>query len=186
MLVAWLSHTISPEVRALLPKYKNAKKLWDDVHERFGVVDGSRIQQVKAGLQESRQTEGMSVAIYYGKLCQLWDDLDTLEPIISCDCCVNCTSGTRHSARREFDRLHQFLLGLLPGPYASLRSVILAQTPLPSVARVFHMVSQEERVRGLDRATEPAPKVATFNIQSRRPYESRPPPKDPSLMTRTE
>ncbi|XP_074282689.1 uncharacterized protein LOC141607228 [Silene latifolia] len=52
MLVSWLSHTISPEVRALLPKYKDAKRLWDDLHDRFGVVDGSRIQQIKAALRD--------------------------------------------------------------------------------------------------------------------------------------
>ncbi|XP_074293772.1 uncharacterized protein LOC141620927 [Silene latifolia] len=156
MLVSWLSHTISPEVRALLPKYKNAKRLWDDLHDRFGVVDGSRIQQIKSALRDCRQTEDMTVVVYYGKLCPLWDDLDSHEPIISCTCCDNCTSGTQYAARRDSDRLHQFLLGLLPSPYSSLRSVILAQVPLPSVARAFNMISQEERVRGIDRANDTA------------------------------
>ncbi|XP_074265393.1 uncharacterized protein LOC141587825 [Silene latifolia] len=166
MLVSWLTHTISSEVRALLPKYKNAKRLWDDLHDRFGVVDGSRIQQIKSSLRDCRQTEDISVAVYYGKLCQLWDDLDSHEPIISCNCCDKCTSGTQYAARRDSDRLHQFLLGLLPSPFSSLRSVILAQVPLPSVARAFNMISQEERVRGLDRANDSAAEVSTFNVKA--------------------
>ncbi|XP_074266496.1 uncharacterized protein LOC141589771 [Silene latifolia] len=182
MLVSWLRTTISPEVRLLLPKYENAKRLWDDLHERFGVVDGSRIQQIKARIRDCRQNESMSVAIYYGKLCQLWDDLDQHEPIIDCKCCNSCTSSKQYAARRDSDRLHQFLLGLLPGPYASLRSVILSQNPLPTVAREFHMISQEERVRGIDKANETATEIANFHVNSK----TRPPAKAPSQMNRTE
>ncbi|XP_074301613.1 uncharacterized protein LOC141633015 [Silene latifolia] len=143
MLVSWLSRTISDEVRALLPKFENAKRLWDALHERFAVVDGSRIHQIQAGLRDCHQSEGMSVTVYYGKLCQLWDDLDKHQPIIECKCCSNCTSAKQHLDRRESDRLQQFLLGLLFAPYASLRSIILAQNPLPTVARAYHMVCQE-------------------------------------------
>ncbi|XP_074305376.1 uncharacterized protein LOC141640496 [Silene latifolia] len=158
--------------------------MWDDLHDHFGVVDGSRIQQLKSALRDCRQTEDMSVAVYYGKLCQLWGELDSHEPIITCDCCDKCTSGTQYAARRASDRLHQFLLGLLPTPYSSLRSVILAQVPLPSVARAFNMISQEERVRGIDRTNDTSTDVSTFNVKPR--FDSRQPPKDPSQMTRTE
>ncbi|KAH9608113.1 hypothetical protein KSS87_007313, partial [Heliosperma pusillum] len=70
--------------------------------------------------------------------------------------------------------------------YAALRSVILAQVPLPSVARAFHMVSQEERVRGIDRANESVPEVASFHVQPRPRLDTRTSPKDPSQLTRTE
>ncbi|XP_074284181.1 uncharacterized protein LOC141608736 [Silene latifolia] len=182
MLVSWLSHTITSEVRALLPKFENAKSLWDALHEQFSVVDGSRIQQLKAGLQECRQTDNMSIAVYYGKLCQLWDELDKHQPIIECKCCVSCTSAKHHIERRESDRLHQFLLGLLLTPYSSLRSVILAQTPLPTVAKAFHMLCQEERVRSVDKIPEPISEIASFHVQP----TLHPLNKPPSQMTRTE
>ncbi|XP_074287902.1 uncharacterized protein LOC141613065 [Silene latifolia] len=86
LLVSWLMNTIEPEVKALLPNYENPKLLWDDINDRFSIVDGPRIQQIKSGLHECRQTESMTVAMYYGKLCQLWDELDTFEPIITCQC----------------------------------------------------------------------------------------------------
>ncbi|XP_074306293.1 uncharacterized protein LOC141641533 [Silene latifolia] len=182
MLVSWLSHTITPEVKALLPKFENAKQLWDAIQERFGVVDGSRIQQIIGGLRDCRQTEGMSITVYYGKLCQLWDDLDKHHPIIDCKCCTNCTSAKQQLERRASERLHSFLLGLLPDPYASLRSVILAQTPLPTVARAFLMLCQEERVRGLSTVTDPQPELASFNVTPTNTFLNKP----PSQMTRTE
>ncbi|XP_074295754.1 uncharacterized protein LOC141623554 [Silene latifolia] len=182
MLVSWLSRTISPEVRSLLPKFENAKSLWDALHERFGVVDGSRIHQIQAGLRDCRQLEGMSVMVYYGKLCQLWDDIDKHQPIIDCKCCSSCTSAKQHMDCRESDHLHQFLLGLLATQYASLRSVILAQNPLPTVARAYHMVCQEERVRGLGKTPEASTEIASFNVRS----QSQIPNKPLSQMTRTE
>ncbi|XP_074297115.1 uncharacterized protein LOC141627793 [Silene latifolia] len=182
MLVAWLSRTISPEVRALLPKFENAKSLWDALQERFGVVDGSRIHQIQAGLRDCQQSEGMYVTVYYGKLCQLWDDLDKHQPIIECKCCSGCTSAKQHLERRESDRLHQFLLGLHAVQYGSLRSVILAQNPLPTVARAFNMVCQEERVRGLGKPPEAPTEIASFNVRSQSPIPNKP----PSQMSRTE
>ncbi|KAK9715672.1 hypothetical protein RND81_06G181500 [Saponaria officinalis] len=182
MLVAWLSNTITPEVKSLLPKFENAKQLWDALAERFGMVDGSRIQQILGGLRDCRQIEGMSVTVYYGKLCQLWDDLDKHQPIIDCKCCAQCTSAKQHIDRRESERLHAFLWGLLPTPYASLRSVILAQSPSPTVARAYHMVCQEERVRGLDKPSETQTAISSFYVGQ----SSCPPAKHPSQMTRTE
>ncbi|XP_074308836.1 uncharacterized protein LOC141643537 [Silene latifolia] len=84
LLVSWLMNTITPEVKSLLTNYEDAKLLWDDLHERFDIIDGPRIQQIQSNLHECRQTETMSVAVYYGKLCQLWDELDKFEPIITC------------------------------------------------------------------------------------------------------
>ena len=48
MLVSWLMSTIDPEVKSMLSHYDNAKKLWDDLHERFCLVNGPRIQQLKS------------------------------------------------------------------------------------------------------------------------------------------
>ncbi|XP_074276920.1 uncharacterized protein LOC141600577 [Silene latifolia] len=174
--------SISPEVRALLPKFENAKSLWDALQERFGVVDGSRIHQIQAGLRDCQQSEGKPVTVYYGKLCQLWNDLDKHQPIIEYKCCSGCTSAKQHLERRESDRLHQFLLGLHAVQYGSLRSVILAQNPLPTVARAYNMVCQEERVRGLGKTPEAPTEIASFNVRSQSPIPNKP----PSQMSRTE
>ncbi|XP_074294506.1 uncharacterized protein LOC141622365 [Silene latifolia] len=168
MLVSWLMNIIDPEVRCLLSKYEDAKRLWDDLHDRFDIIDGPRIQHIKGALRDCRQTETMSIAVYYGTLNQLWDELDKYEPIICCKCDANV--GKQHLERRESDRLHQFLLGLL-SPYDTLRSVILSQSPLPTVGRAFQLISQEERVKGLHKTTELAPhaEVATFALRQNNP-----------------
>jgi len=44
----------------------------------------------------------------------------------------------------EEDKAHQFLMGLNDEVYSSIRSQILALDPLPSLDKIFNMVSQEE------------------------------------------
>ncbi|XP_074298264.1 uncharacterized protein LOC141629104 [Silene latifolia] len=155
MLVSWLNNLIELKVKRLLSNYDDAKRLWDDLHYRSSIIDGPRIQQIKGELRDCKQTETMSVAVYYGTLNQLWDELDKYEPIITCKCASDV--GKQHLERRESDRLHQFLLGLLPAHYETLRSVILSQTPLPTVSRAFQLISQEERVKGINKTSEIVP-----------------------------
>ena len=139
----------------MLSNPDNAKQLWDDLHERFCVVNGPRIHQLKSQINKCEQTKIMSVAIYFGKLKVLWDELAQLQPLISCKCgqCI-CDVSKQHVKRREDDMLQQFLLGLYSEYYAHIRSNILAQDPLPSLNKAYQQVSQEELVRGFARVQD--------------------------------
>ncbi|KAL9241264.1 hypothetical protein vseg_015395 [Gypsophila vaccaria] len=174
MLVSWLSNTIDPEVKSLLPRYEDAKRLWDDLSERFNVVNGPRIQQLKSDINDCSQTNTMSVAVYFSKLSMLWDELDKHEPLISCSCGkCECDVGKQHAARRDSDRVHRFLLGLESKSYGHLRSNLLSHDPLPNLNRAFQAISQEERVRGMDRTKEPISEVTGFSVRSSSPSVSR-------------
>ncbi|XP_021717245.1 uncharacterized protein LOC110685089 [Chenopodium quinoa] len=166
MLVSWLMNTIAPEVRSMLSYYDNAKKLWDDLQERFGLVNGPRIQQLKSEISRCEQPKSMSVAVYYSKLSVLWDELDKHEPLIGCKCgkCM-CDVGKQHAARRDGDRLQQFLLGLNSYFYAALRSTLLSQDPLPSLNRAYQTIAQEERVRGIASHKEEPPEAVSFAVR---------------------
>ncbi|CAO2839261.1 unnamed protein product [Amaranthus hypochondriacus] len=167
MLVSWLMNTIDPEVKSMLSNYDNAKRLWDDLHERFCVVNGPRIHQLKSQINKCEQTKTMSVAIYYGKLKVLWDELANLQPLINCDCgkCT-CDVGKQHEKRREDDMLQQFLLGLYSEYYAQIRSNILAQDPLPSLNKAYQQVSQEELVRGFARVQDEPYSAVGFSVRA--------------------
>ncbi|CAH9133140.1 unnamed protein product [Cuscuta epithymum] len=155
MLVSWILNTISPEVKLTLSKFDDAKLLWNDLKERFSVVDGPKIYQVKTDIARCEQSKSQSVATYYGKLKVLWDELNNYEPLINCSCgkCT-CKVNTLHEQRRESERFHQFLMGLSSEFYGQIRSQLLSQTPLPTLNRAFQQISQEERVRGMVQSKE--------------------------------
>ncbi|CAH9106160.1 unnamed protein product [Cuscuta europaea] len=163
MLVSWLMNTIAPEVRSTLSQYEDAKLLWEDLKERFSVVDGPRIHQLKVNIARCEQSPSMTVANYYGQLKMWWDELNNYEPLLSCTCgkCT-CKLGELHAQRRESERFHQFLMGLTPDFYAQIRSNLLSQEPLPTLNRAYHQITQEERVRGTAQKKEEKPEIMGF------------------------
>ncbi|KAJ8626232.1 hypothetical protein MRB53_019539 [Persea americana] len=136
MLVSWIMNTIDPEVKSLLSNYDNAKLLWDDLNERFSVVNGPRIQQLKDDINRCEQTKLMPVATYFGKLKVLWDELANHEPILCCKY------------------------------YAPIRSTLLSQDPFPSLNRAFQQVVQEERVRGIAKLKDEKPEAVGFAVRT--------------------
>ncbi|XP_075503996.1 uncharacterized protein LOC142541332 [Primulina tabacum] len=107
MLVSWLMNTIDPEVRSMLSNYDNAKRLWDDLHERFSVVNGPRIHQLKGDINRCEQTKVMPVAVYFSKLNVLWDELDKHEPLISCKCGKCTCQDPLPTLNRAFQQIAQ-------------------------------------------------------------------------------
>ena len=89
----------------------------------------------------------MSVSSYFGTLHSLWQELEKHEPIISCNFCSDCVASQLHETRRNYFRLHDFLMGLYSEFYGSLRTYILSLDPPPSLDRAYHLAVQEERVR---------------------------------------
>lgn len=164
MLVSWIMNTIEPEVKRSLSKYKDAKRLWETLKERFAVVNGPKIHQLKLSIAQCEQTKTMSVASYFGKLTALWEELHQHEPLITCTCCDSCTAGKEHETRREKDKLHDFLMGLNSDFYAQVRTNILSQDPLPSLNRAYQLVTQEERVRSSSMHEE-KPDVVGFSVR---------------------
>ncbi|XP_070037155.1 uncharacterized protein [Nicotiana tomentosiformis] len=84
------------------------------------------------------------VTNYYTKMKDLWDELDILAPISSCDC-----EESRPSVEHlKSQRVLQFLMGLNES-YGNVRSNILARRPVDSVNEAYAIVTQEESQRTL-------------------------------------
>ncbi|KAK9690010.1 hypothetical protein RND81_09G098600 [Saponaria officinalis] len=147
MLVAWLLNTVEPSLRSTLPYYDDAQALWTHLKQRFCVVNGTRICQLKASLGECKQGKDEEVSAYFGRLSRIWDELTTYvkTPTCKCNACI-CSIATQVAKLRAEDYLHHFLLGL-DGAYASIRSHLLAQDPLPSVDHAYQRVIQDESLR---------------------------------------
>lgn len=109
----------------------------------------------------------MPVAEYFGKMLGLWEELHNHEPIIDCSCCTSCTAGSRHEKRRDADMLHKFLMRLCSDYFATLRTSILSQDPLPSLDKAFQLVVQEERVRSAKvTVDEKPPEILGFSVRA--------------------
>lgn len=137
MLVSWILNTIESSLRSTISYKENAKDVWEDIKERFSVVNGPRIQQLKSNLAGCKQG-GITVVAYYSKLKTLWDELTNYEqiPICSCGGC-KCDIMSKLEKRREEERVHQFLMGLDDTAHGTVRSNLLATDQLPSLNRAY-------------------------------------------------
>ncbi|KAH9656138.1 retrovirus-related pol polyprotein from transposon RE1 [Citrus sinensis] len=140
MIVSWILNTIEPTLRSTITHMEVAKKLWDDIKERFSVGNRPR----------------MTILSYYGKLKLIWEELANYEQYPICSC-GGCTC--------ELERLHQFLMGLDDTIYGSVRSNILSTDPLSPLNRAYSLVVQEERVQTITRGKEGRGEPVAFAVQ---------------------
>ncbi|KAK2965325.1 hypothetical protein RJ640_013788 [Escallonia rubra] len=85
LLVSWIRNTIEPTLRSIISHVEVAHDLWTDIKERFSVVNGPRIQQLKTELADCKQ-KGLTIVNYYGKLKMIWDELANFEQMPTCKC----------------------------------------------------------------------------------------------------
>ncbi|XP_009783139.2 uncharacterized protein LOC107786055 [Nicotiana tabacum] len=116
----------------------SAQVVWNDLHERFDKVDGSRSYNLYK--QIATMSQGTtSVSAYFSRLKDLWEEFEALVPAPGCDC----------PKSREFViylqklKLFQFLMGLNDS-YGQARSQILLMSPMSSVNQVYAMVISDE------------------------------------------
>ncbi|XP_074267537.1 uncharacterized protein LOC141590929 [Silene latifolia] len=92
------------------------------------------------------------MAEYYGRMKYLWEELQNIEGIPECVCGVlekcSCSMIKRFIEAENNRRLIQFLMGVDP-TYDTLRQLLLAHDPLPTVNQDFSRLLQAESQRSL-------------------------------------
>ncbi|KAL5553104.1 hypothetical protein UlMin_040505 [Ulmus minor] len=143
MVMSWLLHAISREIADSVMYIDNAEAMWTDLHDRFHQNNGPRVFQIKQLLNVLYQGSD-EVSTYFTKLKTLWDELRDFRPLPACDC-----GGMKALVEyQQQEYVLQFLMGLNES-YTQIRAQILMQDPFPPINKVFSLVVQEERQRGL-------------------------------------
>nr|XP_009765493.1 PREDICTED: uncharacterized protein LOC104217010 [Nicotiana sylvestris] len=122
----------------------NAKKVWADFQERFDRSNLTRIYHLWTTIATLRQGTD-SVTSYYLKMKDLWDELDIIAPLTSCD----CEESRPLVELLKNIHLLQFLIELNES-YGNIRSNVLAKKPVITVNEAYDIVTQEESQRTLE------------------------------------
>ena len=72
--------------------------------------------------------------------------MDAIEAPYACVCKCVCANGKENGEREQRKRLVQFLMGL-DECYTNIRGQILLMQPLPTAAKAYGMLRQEEKQR---------------------------------------
>ncbi|XP_075096539.1 uncharacterized protein LOC142174611 [Nicotiana tabacum] len=141
VVVSWLSSTVVAELVSSIMDASSARKIWDEFKERFDKDDLTRIYQISTDIATLRQGT-KSMTSYFSKLKDLWNELDILAPLSSCDC-EESRPYIDHLARQ---RLLQFLMRLNES-YSHVRNAVLLKRKVLTVNQAYIDIVQEESQR---------------------------------------
>ncbi|XP_028775807.1 uncharacterized protein LOC114732653 isoform X2 [Neltuma alba] len=151
VVLSWILNSMSKELANGAVFFQDARLVWLDLKERFDKASGSRIFAIYREISSLRQG-GLSVAGYYTRLKELWEEQSFLVPIPSC----KCDTSKIYSEVMQQQKLLQFLMGL-NDTYAQARSQILLMSPLPMVNQAYAMISEDEAQKTITGSTMHGP-----------------------------
>ncbi|XP_074313499.1 uncharacterized protein LOC141648673 [Silene latifolia] len=156
MVLKWILNSIDKPLREN-PKYiRTAKELWDEIMERYGQSNFIEIYQLTQELNSATQYNA-SIIEYYSKVINLWETLESLDPVPGCSCgklaSCTCTLLKRMHARDQQAKLIKFLMGLNSG-YDTVRTQILSMDHLPSLSKVLGLLQKIEKQKHLTDVVE--------------------------------
>ncbi|XP_060210806.1 uncharacterized protein LOC132637786 [Lycium barbarum] len=130
MVIAWLLNSLRKDISESVIYSQTASDLWNELQERYGQLDGSKLFQLQRDLNNITQGT-IDVASYFNKLKKLWDQLKVLNTFMVCSCECKCGVKEHNHKMNEDMKLVQFLMGLNEA-FPTCRGNILMMKPLPS------------------------------------------------------
>ena len=165
MVMSRISNVLSKNIADSIIYTKSARRMWVELEERFGQVNGAKLYQVQKEM--CNVSQGVSdISTYFTKVKSLWDELDDLDEIPSC----SCSSAEKILKREQNQKLLQFLMGL-NDDYNAIRGNILMMSPLPSISQVYSMLIQEEKQREIRSASHFLTESASLAVEASKPSQ---------------
>ncbi|KAL2922004.1 Major viral transcription factor ICP4-like protein, partial [Bienertia sinuspersici] len=118
----------------------HVKSLWDDLRDRYSLGNGPCILELKAQIVDCKQR--WPVAVYFGELCKLQDELASYSKIPKCTC----------DAAREYATIFKN-----SSKFGSIVSTLLMMDPIPSLNVAYAKVISNERKQTVAIAQETRP-----------------------------
>ncbi|XP_019175879.1 PREDICTED: uncharacterized protein LOC109171267 [Ipomoea nil] len=145
VVATWIMRSLSPEIAQTVLWVGTTERIWKTLKSRFSEADIFRVSDLHAEMHQIRQGD-LSVGAFFAKLRALWDELQVIRPLPTCNCPRRCDCGLldKLQLHMDSDNLSVFLRGLNDN-YASVQSQIMMMKPLPSVDEAFLIVQQQER-----------------------------------------
>ncbi|XP_074307820.1 uncharacterized protein LOC141642784 [Silene latifolia] len=147
MVMRWISNSLDKNLKENFKFVTSSKELWDELTERFGQSNALEVYQLTKDLGAVSQ-ENLSLVEYYSKMKNLWETLDSLDPLPSCTCgkisLCSCTLIKKMIDRNNTAKIIQFLMNL-KASYDGIRTQILSLDPLPPINKVLALLQKIER-----------------------------------------
>ncbi|XP_019197726.1 PREDICTED: uncharacterized protein LOC109191554 [Ipomoea nil] len=149
IVCSWILKSVSPSIADSMMYFDKASDIWKALQKRYSQSDPHRISEIQNEIFKNVQGN-MSVNEYFTKCNSLWQQMNSLRPLLLCECKprCSCTLVSRMQKQREEDQIIRFLEGLNE-EYEIIKSGVLVMDPIPDIEKVFNMTLKVERkIRG--------------------------------------
>ncbi|XP_074289604.1 uncharacterized protein LOC141614757 [Silene latifolia] len=85
MVMRWISNSLDKSLKENFKFVTSSRELWNELIERFGQSNALEVYQLTKDLGAISQ-ENLSLVEYYSKIKNLWETLDSLDPLPVCSC----------------------------------------------------------------------------------------------------
>ena len=149
LVLSWITNCLSRQIYSTVLYLYTAKEVWNDLQQRYTQSNGTRVHHLKQAIASLKQ-ETLSVSEYFTILKGFWDELLSYRPIPGCTCGAKCICGLSRILLdyQHYDYVHSFLMGL-DDSFAAVRGQILLMEPLPGINKVFSLVHNHEKQKGV-------------------------------------
>lgn len=151
LVLSWLINSISKEIRNSLMYVTSALDLLNELKTQYLRSDGPRVFHLEKSLSCINQGS-FSIIEYFSAFKTLRDEYVSYHPLPTCRCgkmsSCTCNLFTFLLQRQQSDYILKFHVGLNES-YAVVRSQLFLAVPLPTIAKVFSLLLQEESQRQL-------------------------------------
>lgn len=145
--MGWIIGVLEDFIANSILSFKTSKEIWDELGERYGQSSNAQMFLVQEELNALIQTPDMSISEFFTKIKTLWDEFDGLNPIPTCSCNTanNCTCEVAKKVfkMQQNSKVISFLMKL-DKKYKHVRSNMLMMPDLPTTARAYRILLQEE------------------------------------------
>ncbi|XP_043720920.1 uncharacterized protein LOC122668419 [Telopea speciosissima] len=170
MVCSWIVHSIIPTITHNILWINSTRDAWLDLQTHFSLKKAPQIFEIRRSI--SNLYQGLdSIFAYYTKLKGLCDEFSSYRALPTC----TCGSATTIRGFYDSDLLMDFLQGLHDS-YSVVRSQILLMDPLPSFAKVYSLLLQEELQRSIHSLPTPPIDHAAMALDRSKLQSQRPKP----------
>lgn len=144
IVLGWLLGAVDEKIFGSVLWFKTAKEVWENLEQRFGQSSSAQLFTVQEQISKAFQSQDMSIEEFYTKMKGLWDEVDALDPLPTCECSgCTCNLTQKTFKSQQGRRLIQFLMKL-DNKYQHTRSIILMRKKMPTAAEAYNILTQEK------------------------------------------
>nr|GMC79768.1 uncharacterized protein LOC109168309 [Ipomoea batatas] len=89
MVSTWITRSLSSEIAQTVLWAGTAERIWETLKSRFSEADIFRVSDLHAEIHRIRQGD-LTIGAYFAKLKVLWDELQVIRPLPTCNCPRRC------------------------------------------------------------------------------------------------